>query len=412
MVIIWIYPFGFSSKSYFFVIVGERTKKGEKKGVIVGINFGDVYPLCRLPDSPDTEYSDFETWRPRGGEANECFLGHKISIVRRKRTSKCIQSEKFEPKIIQNNCDCTEDDYQCDVGYHRNEPGDPCTPIKKIDALITNAPPKVCDGYYNITRGYRKVAGDYCKGGEKFDPIKVACPYNIFSVIFKGLLYVIVILIVGGAFFLFCVNRQGDFTSMFSGFTDFIRYKLPENYLNIDNVDEDNTLFGNEDIREKRLDEDNKIEPKIKEEKKDSGYYTKSSSLGNNLASSLGNKNLASSISNVKKNSTNLASSLTNFVVKKKKENAEKKEETKPEDKRQSIKDMIAKSKQMANSHIKQETSPYGTLPVGTRVFHSYFGIGHIKSVEQEGMYPVYNVEFMKHGLKQVDVSTTELKTF
>ena len=35
-------------------------------------------------------------------------------------------------------CSCTEDDYQCDIGYHRNEPGDPCTPISNEQNITTN----------------------------------------------------------------------------------------------------------------------------------------------------------------------------------------------------------------------------------------------------------------------------------
>ncbi|MBE7705667.1 MAG: ATP-dependent DNA helicase PcrA [Cyanobacteria bacterium SIG30] len=164
---------------------------------------------------------------------------------------------------------------------------------------------------------------------------------------------------------------------------------------------------------------------KIKETQKTDSYndsYNKTSSYGNNLASSL--KNIKSqSVSTPATN--NLASSVNRIIIKKAQpkndnvssnnhspSNVVKNEENKANS-TQSIKDMIAKAKQKASS-VKPSVSnsPFGTLPVGTRVFHSHFGIGHIKTVEQEGMYPIYSVEFLKHGIKQIDVSTSELKTF
>ena len=143
---------------------------------------------------------------------------------------------------------------------------------------------------------------------------------------------------------------------------------------------------------------------KMRETRKNDEDFKKTTSYGNNLASSLKNIKSKGITSN------NLSSSLKNIVVKKNKD-----EEKKPRiNTTQSIKEMIARAKEKAtgNSSSTKKQTQFGTYPEGTRVFHSYFGIGHIKNVEQDGMYPIYNVEFIKHGLKQIDVSTSELKKF
>ena len=75
-------------------------KGGVKKGISIGINFGNVYDKCKYPDKPGTAESDYEIWSPSDGRAGvECLLGHKIQNVRRKRKSKCVDIEKFERKI-------------------------------------------------------------------------------------------------------------------------------------------------------------------------------------------------------------------------------------------------------------------------------------------------------------------------
>ena len=47
-------------------------------------------------------------------------------------------------------------------------------------------------------------------------------------------------------------------------------------------------------------------------------------------------------------------------------------------------------------------------FPVGTRVFHSNFGVGKIIEINQSN----YIVEFTKHGKKTLDSISSNLKTF
>ena len=159
-------------------------------------------PQCRNPDIPDTTESDYEKWTPNDGRiGRDCLMGHKTIYVRRKRDSQCYNGLSFERKTIVEHCDCSENDYECDFGFTRSAPGEPCISIHKKpedkdkDTLDTQilAAPEICHGYYKISRGYRKVPGNTCINGVKFDPILIPCPY---SGIFAGLGIVFFIIII------------------------------------------------------------------------------------------------------------------------------------------------------------------------------------------------------------------------
>ncbi len=133
-----------------------------------------------------------------------------------------------------------------------------------------------------------------------------------------------------------------------------------------------------------------------------------SSNLSNNFASSLArikqSANKAKEIQN--KTSNTIQSATINYktvnakVVKK----TEAKESPKLD-----IQSMIQKAKQKAQTPSSiQSTRQLGLLPVGTRVFHSSFGVGTIK----EATNTSYVVNFTKSGEKTLDTTTSGLKTF
>ena len=74
---------------------------------------------------------------------------------------------------------------------------------------------------------------------------------------------------------------------------------------------------------------------------------------------------------------------------------------------------MIAKAKQKAGE-VKTgfEDRKEGLLPVGTRVFHTNFGVGKITNVIKEANVSSYVVEFTKAGEKTLDTTTSGLKMF
>ena len=92
-------------------------------------------------DSPDQDRSDYESWTPNGKISPSCLLGKKVTYVRRKRSAVCFNGEEFEKKTSIERCECTEEDWECDVGFERSGDG-PCLPSN--GAEIDYTPPESC----------------------------------------------------------------------------------------------------------------------------------------------------------------------------------------------------------------------------------------------------------------------------
>ena len=75
------------------------------------------------------------------------------------------------------------------------------------------------------------------------------------------------------------------------------------------------------------------------------------------------------------------------------------------------ISEMIAKAKQKA-ANISSSARLEGVLPVGTRVFHTHFGVGKIVNINKDDKQQSYVVDFTKAGEKILDVASSGLKTF
>lgn len=192
-----------SSTSQHFILYGETNKNGEKKGVVIGLDFSSLHePQCRNPDNPDSPESDYEKWTPNDGRTSkECLLGKKVTYVRRKREAQCYNGLEYERQIFIEYCNCTEEDYECDVGYERSEPGQPCQLPGNQNEEEIHKPPTNCHGFYQISRGYRKIPGNVCMNGAKFDSILLPCPYTgVFAslgvIFFIAILFVLVALVV------------------------------------------------------------------------------------------------------------------------------------------------------------------------------------------------------------------------
>ena len=82
------------------------------------------------------------------------------------------------------------------------------------------------------------------------------------------------------------------------------------------------------------------------------------------------------------------------------------------DDKNISISEMIAKAKEKAVRKNIPNSRLEGFFPVGTRVFHSYFGVGIIKSINKDDKPASYTVNFTKAGEKNLDIQESGLKTF
>lgn len=77
-------------------------------------------------------------------------------------------------------CLCTEADYECDMNYVKNKGGQ-CEPVPdplnkfKTKQLSEQEEDCALEGFYYVTKGYRKIPGDMCYGGVQLDPVKKAC---------------------------------------------------------------------------------------------------------------------------------------------------------------------------------------------------------------------------------------------
>ena len=198
-----------------FIVYGESDLGN---GVVIGLDFSSLHQrVCKGVDSPNTEESDFEYWTPNGLVSSTCLLGSKITYVRKKRESKCFNGEEFERINLIEKCECTEEDWECDLGYVREKSG-PCKSLNRQE--IDYSAPANCSSYYFVSQGYRKVAGDNCVGGVNHEPLKIACPGYLADN--KSSVYIKII-------FLFVLIAAAVFIATNQNFMDLLKEKY--NYI-------------------------------------------------------------------------------------------------------------------------------------------------------------------------------------
>ena len=174
-----------SGKDIIFLLYGTQGGvKGQKKrqSVIFWLDFSSTLRDCT---GGDTATNDFEQWEPRGSFQNQCILGHETKYTRRKRDAACITGKFHARKSFVRDCPCSEEDYECDIDYHRPDWDSQKNAACKIDdgtaPNITNSILHQCSrtdskGMYYEPNGYRMVAGDTCAGGVSHVGRQLACP--------------------------------------------------------------------------------------------------------------------------------------------------------------------------------------------------------------------------------------------
>ncbi|RDB27786.1 Vacuolar protein sorting/targeting protein 10 [Hypsizygus marmoreus] len=158
------------STSQKFVLLGQVARHDQTKEigrvVIVFLDF------AKTRSRKCTE-KDFEKWYARPSKT-ECLMGHKQWYKRRKPDVDCYVGEKYkDPVEHEEDCECTEADYECDYNFVRN--GNECIPVgpEPIPAGVCNGTP---NQMYKGSSGYRKIPGNTCKGGVKKDePVEKPC---------------------------------------------------------------------------------------------------------------------------------------------------------------------------------------------------------------------------------------------
>ncbi|EDO45218.1 predicted protein [Nematostella vectensis] len=150
-----------------FTIFGSHS--GHHRWTIVQIN------LRRVLGSPCVP-QDYKTWIPSDQRNGSwCLMGRKTIYERRIAHAHCFNGYDYDRPITEQNCPCTREDFECDVGF-RLSFGSRCVP----DGIPQTTIPSTClpGTLYSKTKGYRKVSGDTCEKGleDVYAPYKISCP--------------------------------------------------------------------------------------------------------------------------------------------------------------------------------------------------------------------------------------------
>ncbi|XP_043936973.1 sortilin-related receptor [Protopterus annectens] len=173
-----VYVYGFltepGEKSTIFTIFGSYKDAGHS-WLILQINTTDVLGV------PCTE-NDYRLWSPSDEHGNDCLLGRKNIYKLRAPHATCFNGEDFDGPVTVTNCSCTREDFECDVGFKLSEDliSELCIPDPEFSGLLMGPPVPCPSGTtYRRTKGYRKISGDTCNGGEvesRLEGELVPCP--------------------------------------------------------------------------------------------------------------------------------------------------------------------------------------------------------------------------------------------
>nr|XP_054761024.1 sortilin-related receptor-like [Lytechinus pictus] len=171
-----IYVYGLMTepgeKSLTFTVFGSETET--HSWLIVQINFRNVFSTVCGDD-------DYKQWWP-GEEFPEhsCLLGRKTIYERRRVHSDCFNGRDYDRPISSVNCSCDRDDFECDFGFMENEGNSFICEKDPEDERDPTVQPDPCpeDTFWRRSKGYRKVEGDTCKGGDEkyYEADQVSCP--------------------------------------------------------------------------------------------------------------------------------------------------------------------------------------------------------------------------------------------
>nr|XP_018900989.1 PREDICTED: sortilin-related receptor-like isoform X1 [Bemisia tabaci] len=158
-----------------FTMFGSVLNK--HKWLIVKVNLRNAF-------SANCTEDDYKMWSPssKTGEHMPCVMGRKETYERRLPKSNCYNGENYDrPKKIEI-CECDIEDYQCDIGFIRNENSHQCIRDKSNGLIDPYQVPASCKPgqFYNRTKGYVHIPQDACKGGfeKHYLPDLIPCPYK------------------------------------------------------------------------------------------------------------------------------------------------------------------------------------------------------------------------------------------
>jgi len=167
---------------FFNTAIEEVTKHS-----IHSINFGNLYDRNCKKDIELAD-ADYEVWNPP--YSNKCLMGRKVSYIRKKPEAMCYNG--METVTKNENCECTANDYECEFGFIR---------VNGSCIFGSNNTEELCNLVKSrrIISGYRKIAGDTCKGGISYEPINcgnfVVSGVSTWTIILIGMTGMIVLAI-------------------------------------------------------------------------------------------------------------------------------------------------------------------------------------------------------------------------
>ncbi|CAG5136711.1 unnamed protein product, partial [Candidula unifasciata] len=142
--------------------------KETKKWTVSVIDFSKVV-------TRECKEEDYMTWAPHTSLSRKpgfegCLLGTKYTFKKVKSDSWCHSNNYTDMEVSTEICNCTEEDYECDYGFHRPDNSMKCVrqPDIRPDQL------DLCKGGHleNLkTVGYRLIPGDVCRQDTGFHPV-------------------------------------------------------------------------------------------------------------------------------------------------------------------------------------------------------------------------------------------------
>lgn len=156
------------STSQKFLVLGSTSRSDSEGGryATIFLDFAGAQPR-------QCKDSDFERWYARSGPDTECLMGHKQWYQRRKLDAECYVGNKFtDPVGHDENCACTDSDYECDFNYVRQDGGCVAAGPEAVPSGVCKNPGDT----YMGSSGYRIIPGNTCdrtkSGASKLDEKK------------------------------------------------------------------------------------------------------------------------------------------------------------------------------------------------------------------------------------------------
>lgn len=220
--------FNYGDHGGVLVAVKYFKSKGETRDILYSVDEGEtwlkytfhteqlkVYGLMIEPNSNSTEFTlfgserdfhnwlilkidlknafgyncttdDYKFWSPgslNGDSLVPCVLGVQETYQRRAAHSKCFNGKNYDRPIRIEKCKCSAWDFECDVGFSRQNSKSPCVRNKTLNANDVYKIPDTCrpGQFYRRTKGYRLIEGDVCEDGwyDWYAPQSMPCPVNI-----------------------------------------------------------------------------------------------------------------------------------------------------------------------------------------------------------------------------------------